>query len=185
MSNILQATDVNSVANRTLPAYIMLEKWADIGFFWQGELLLNELPRLSTSLGCVQSADVLVLTVRLAKEDGVLYLTYQVTGNLPVSCQRCLSPLVYDVSGVYRMALLRDEREVNKIGENDYVFLSELCDNNRLAVKDLLEDELLLTLPLSPRHENCQMLIDSVGEIDEEDVESHPFAVLARLKSTD
>ena len=34
----------------------------------------------------------------------------------------------------------------------------------KLPIKDLLEDELLLTLPLSPKHQDCDMPVQMLNE---------------------
>ena len=54
-----------------------------------------------------------------------------------------------------------------------------------LDLIELLEDELLLALPLVPRHEACpEPLPMSAGEVSEgeADDEPHPFAALAALR---
>jgi len=60
----------------------------------------------------------------------------------------------------------------------------EIVATVALDVAALIEDELLLTLPLAPRHEHCKLAIggsDDAGNIGKIDRES-PFDVLARLK---
>ena len=167
--------------NQTLPNNILLEKWADIGFHWQGEIAIDELPRLSEQTVDGGSLQALV---DLAKQDGVLWLSYQVTGAVSVGCQRCLESLSIDLSGEYRLALLNDESEIGLIDGAEYVLIDELGESARrlLPIKDLLEDELMLALPLSPRHKDCDMLVKSVGDEIEEEVQENPFAALAALK---
>ncbi|OOS23838.1 hypothetical protein B0681_09340 [Moraxella porci DSM 25326] len=167
--------------NQTLPNNILLEKWADIGFHWQGVIAIDELPRLSEQTVGGGSLHALV---DLAKQDGVLWLLYQVTGGVSVGCQRCLEPLSIDLSGEYRLALLNDESEIGLIDGAEYVLIDELGESARrlLPIKDLLEDELMLALPLSPRHEDCDMLVESAGDKIEEEVQENPFAALAALK---
>ena len=161
--------------NQTLPNNILLEKWADIGFHWQGVIAIDELPRLSEQTVDGGSWQALV---------GVLWLSYQVTGGVSVGCQRCLESLSIDLSGEYRLALLNDESEIGLIDGAEYVLIDELGESARrlLPIKDLLEDKLMLALPLSPRHKDCDMLVKSVGDEIEEEVQENPFAALAALK---
>lgn len=166
--------------NTNLPAHIGLEKWSNIGFSWQGQMNLAEFERLSADT----QADVpLEVAVDFGKKDGILWLSFVVGGSLSVMCQRCLSPLHVDVSGTYKMAILTSDEQIEQIAEQEYVLLSELGNPNLLPIKDLLEDELLLTLPLSARHEDCQMFTDSAGEEIAEEKANNPFAVLANLKA--
>ncbi|OPH40173.1 YceD family protein [Moraxella equi] len=169
----------------TLPQNIAFDKWADIGFTWQGDVPVTALPRLAGQV--IASDDLLSVALTLARQDKILWLTYDVKAMLSVACQRCLDPMPVDVSGNYRMAILESE---NKIGylealdeTADYVLLDEICPDDKkiLPVADMLEDELLLAIPLSPRHDDCDMHTDSVGDVADEPVEN-PFAVLGQLK---
>lgn len=182
-SNILMTmTQIHKFPDdQRLPNNILLEKWADNGFHWQGKVAIDELARLNEH---TMGAKPLQLAFDLAKKDGVLWLDYQVVGSTNVRCQRCLEPLEVDLSGEYRFALLTDESEIGLVDGAEYVLIDELGASARrlLPIKDLLEDELLLALPLSPRHADCEMLIDTVGDDIEEEVQENPFAALAALK---
>lgn len=171
--------------DQQMPANIVLDKWADIGFSWQGVAKLSEFGRLFEVVdkSIQQNAgDTLTIKVLLSKKNDVLWLEYQVEGVLWLACQRCLSPLDIDVSGEYILAILKDESEIGRVDGAEFVLVDEICSNDgrkMLPLRDLLEDELLLALPLSARHEDCQMLVD---ETDEQNVLDNPFAILATLK---
>ncbi|USZ14169.1 YceD family protein [Moraxella sp. FZFQ2102] len=167
--------------HQTLPNNILLEKWADIGFHWQGEIAISEMPRLSEQ---TVGAGALSVVADLQKTDGVLWLNYTVTGAVDVGCQRCLEPMSFDLSGAYRLALLQSEDEIAKTDGEEFVLIDELGESARrlLPIKELLEDELMLALPLSPRHDDCDLLIESVGDEIEEEESENPFAALAALK---
>lgn len=168
-------------ATGAMPANILLDKWADIGFAWQGVVHSSELARLSESLSADSALEV---SCRLEKVDGILWLSFEVAGALMLPCQRCLEALSIDVSGEYRTAILYRSADVSRIDDAEYLLVDELGEDTRkLPIRELLEDELMLALPLSPRHDDCQMLADSVGELAEEDeVQDNPFAALAALK---
>lgn len=166
--------------NTNLPAHIGLDKWSNIGFSWQGQMNLAEFERLSIDAQADAPLDV---AVDFGKKDGILWLSFVVEGGLSLACQRCLSPLKVELSGTYQMAILTSDEQIERIAEQEYVLLSELGNPNLLPIKDLLEDELLLALPLSARHNDCQMFTDSVGDAITEEKASNPFAVLANLKS--
>lgn len=95
------------------------------------------------------------------------------------SCQRCLQPLPLP------LAIDRNLRFVP--GEDAAAALDADSDDDVLALgpqldlRELVEDELLLALPLVPRHEVLcpEPLPFRAGEV--EPVE-HPFAALAALK---
>lgn len=94
------------------------------------------------------------------------------------SCQRCLQPVTLP------LAVDRELRFVP--GEDAAAALDADSDEDVLALepqldlRELLEDELLLALPLVPRHEVCpEPLPRSAGEAEPT---AHPFAALAALK---
>lgn len=162
-----------------LPANIGLEKYANIGFHWQGTLSVREFTRLSDD---VLDDVPLSLAVDFVRLDGILWLSFDVKAKLTLACQRCLLPVVVDVSGVYRVAILERQDQVNLVEDQEFVLLSELGNPAHLPIKDLLEDELILSLPLSPRHDDCELLTDSVGQVEQTESDN-PFAILASLKN--
>ncbi|MDO5652236.1 MAG: YceD family protein [Moraxella sp.] len=165
---------------KAMPSNINLEKWEDVGFLWNGELLVKELPRLASLVADNDGA--LIVSAKLNKQAGILWLVFDVQGALILTCQRCLDRMELDVSGEYRLAILHSDDEINRIDGAEYVLLDELGEDTRkmLPLKDLLEDELILLLPASPRHEDCQSLLGEMTEVAEE--QNNPFAVLADLK---
>ena len=56
--------------------------------------------------------------------------------------------------------------------------------SRQFDLRELVEDELLLTLPIVPKHEQCPALLPSAapGLAAEDVAPAHPFAALAALK---
>lgn len=171
--------------NKDLPVNILLEKWADIGFFWQGAVPVLSFERLSKNLNpaeqneCVKDLDI---KVNLQKKDGILWLSYEVAGCLMTLCQRCLEAMTIDVTGASRLAILFDVAQIEQVCDDEYVLVDELSPDAArkvLPLRDLLEDELLLALPLSLRHTDCDTPIEMAVY---EKIRQSPFAALAELK---
>ncbi|MCL1624056.1 YceD family protein [Moraxella sp. Tifton1] len=168
--------------NKDLPENIMLDKWADIGFAWSGTVPVSIFERLSSQKMSQEiGSQSLQVQVLLKKEQGILWLHFSITGGLAVTCQRCLDSMVIDVTDEYRLAILSDEQQIEQIQDAEYVLIEELGLGRVLPIKNMLEDELLLMLPLSPRHEACDLPIEMTQE-DGNDLEGHPFAALQALK---
>lgn len=111
-----------------------------------------------------------------------LHLT--AAARLPLSCQRCLQPLALDLDLARDFQFVADEDEAARLdGEVEHEVLVLSRD---LDLRDLLEDELLLDLPLVPRHEVCPLPLplplpaEAANGADE--AAPHPFAALAALK---
>ena len=105
-----------------------------------------------------------------------------------LDCQRCLQPMVVPVQVERRFLFVEGEDEAARLDEeldDDVLALTA-----RLDLRELVEDELLLALPLVPRHEVCPDLpaalhAPAAGQGEEASAEAaqpHPFAALAALR---
>lgn len=166
-----------------MPTNILLEKWADVGFVWSGQVAICEFSRLYQVLDKTHTQPNLTIQLTLTKKEGILWLSYDIQNHVQLACQRCLLPITVDLSGNYTLAILYNESQIASINNAEFVFLDEVCPDNRktLPIKDLLEDELLLRLPLSPRHKNCQLPI-TLQSFEPEEKADNPFLVLSQLK---
>lgn len=72
----------------------------------------------------------------------------QLHGELSTTCQRCLAPMTQQVELKWRWQLARNEAAAEQCEEECWV----LDDEQWLDVRTAIEDELLLSLPLAPRH---------------------------------
>lgn len=79
-------------------------------------------------------------------------IAVDLSGSVPLECQRCLGTV--DVPLVQRTELLlaRDEQELGRLDADSELEVA-LADRP-LDPLALVEDELLLTLPYAPRHED-------------------------------
>lgn len=106
--------------------------------------------------------------------------------TISMECQRCLDPVETPLAFERRFLFVDDEAAAARLDadqDDDVLVLSRSFD-----LLELVEDELLLALPLVPRHEACPkppVLSFEADEADEEpEVEErpNPFAALAALK---
>lgn len=173
-----------------LPNHVNLEKWEDAGYLWSGSIRPRDLKRMVDIVPEEYQDNSIELRCELKKQGQLLTLLMQFTGEVWVTCQRCLNPLNIDVTHDAELILLQHEEQQGLIDESDdYLLLEELLadqpENKKgdrlLPLKKLVEDELLLDVPLSAKHEDCDMAVDQVGEIIEEEAEN-TFAVLESLK---
>jgi len=142
-----------------------------------GEVPVAELLRLLDMLENPQG--ILSYTVQgSVDKQGNHWLDVSVAGQCQLRCQRCLKRLDYPIRIDSRL-LLCDQASLDALNEDDEAFDSILADE-QLNVLDLLEEEILLSLPIAPRHElgACQA---RDGE-NAHKGEKNPFAVLANLK---
>ncbi|MDP3700801.1 MAG: DUF177 domain-containing protein [Hylemonella sp.] len=115
---------------------------------------------------------------------GQVWLHLSARTSLPMTCQRCLGPadIPVVVERSFRFVASEKQAEVeDEEAEEDVLALVQ--DFN---LQELVEDELLMELPVVPRHELCPTEVKLV--VQDADFEAaqaekpHPFAVLAGLK---
>jgi uncharacterized protein len=103
-----------------------------------------------------------------------------------LECQRCLQPMAHalEVDGLFRFVAGEDEAaRLDEESEEDVLALPRA-----LRLDDLIEDELILALPIVPVHDTCPHPLSFSGEADtdlptpERVATAHPFAALAGLK---
>jgi len=108
------------------------------------------------------------------------FLKLRIEGPLRLTCQRCLGPMEFALDLSSRVMLVESEAPWPEDGQHGGLE-DETCDaieaSRELNLLPLLEEEILLALPIAPRHEACQppAVADSSGSVS-------PFAQLARLK---
>ena len=182
----LQASKLHVPASNTMPDNISLNKWEDTGFEWAGEIAPNAFERLVNVLNTEHEQANILLDAKLYRLNNVLHLAFTLTGEVWLTCQRCLQPIAVDLGDEYDIALLDNESQIRLIREEqDYLLLEEIVTEQSperlLPFKKLIEDEILLKTPMAPKHDDCEMSVEQFGEIPEEETEN-PFAALASLK---
>jgi DUF177 domain-containing protein len=136
-----------------------------------GALAISDLPRLA-EMGC--EAATLRYAVRGGDDaDGRAALTVEVSGALQLACQRCLGALELPVVVTSVLELADSEAEIDAADdERDRVLASKSMD-----VAALIEDEVILALPMIPMHASCE----TTATREAGDKRS-PFAALAGLQ---
>jgi uncharacterized protein len=155
-----------------------------------GQDLLSSYPRLMQETQGLGGGNVLSWSARgrvqqdaLGTDQVWLYVTAQVF--VPLTCQRCLLPAEVPVSVERSFRFVGSEAEAqaqDAEAEEDILALSD-----DFSLSDLIEDEVLMELPLIPKHEVCPVpvklaVVDADFEIAQSE-RQQPFAVLGQLKS--
>ena len=153
----------------------------------EGSLDPSALPRFADSVLPGAGAESAVVwsargELRAVKGGGPaqLWLHLQARTQVRLLCQRCLQPLDQNQAVHRSFLFVADEDEASRLDEEideDVLVLPRVFD-----VLQLLEDELILALPIVPRHEACPVPLFEPFSVDEEAVAPHPFAALAALR---
>jgi uncharacterized protein len=103
-----------------------------------------------------------------------------VQGLINLRCQRCLGKYAHALELQADLLLAQDENELARLDEDESVDCILATAN--MDVLALIEDEIILSLPLSPRHGESECAIDKPDSDDA--AEERPlFAALAALKN--
>ena len=125
----------------------------------------------------------------VAGGEAEIWLELQAQAPVWLSCQRCLQPFSEELSLTRRLRFVRGEAQAEALDaeiDDDVLALTRSLD-----LRELVEDELLLALPLVPRHEQCPQPLPMGAEADDavDATEGHapaerrnPFEALKALK---
>jgi len=156
------------------------EAEADIDF----AVPLAELPRLRAQLADVAGEVHGRVYFRRVASIAVAELT--LSGTARLVCQRCLGALDVGVQADTSVGLIASEADVNSVPEE---FEPVLAPEGRISVGELVEEELLLTLPIVPLHAGTDGGATCVAagaprletNARDEDKTQRPFEQLAEL----
>lgn len=114
-----------------------------------------------------------------------IWLRLRAETGLPLTCQRCLGEVKVPLSVDRMFRFVADEATAaaqDDASEEDVLALSKGFD-----LCELVEDELLMELPVAPRHGVCpEPVILAVADADfveADESTAHPFAALEKLKT--
>ena len=116
----------------------------------EGRLGMQSLPRLAQS-GCSAAALDFVLTGEV-NERGRPGLKLAVDGRVRLECQRCLGSLEFPLHLAARLELASNEAEITAADDD----VERVIAGRDMSVAALVEDEVLLALPMVPKHEQCR-----------------------------
>ena len=110
-----------------------------------------------------------------------VWLHLQADADVVLQCQRCLLPLDEAVRVDRHFRFVADEDTAAAM--DDEMEDEVLALPKSLNLRDLVEDEMLLALPLVPRHDVCPETVPlQFGDLEEVEEKSNPFASLALLR---
>lgn len=145
----------------------------------EGEWPLASFPRLTGLLASDEG------TVRYRIEFGrdaleVPFARVDVDAGLPLTCQRSLQVFVQPVQVEQMLGLIRDEGEEAGLPPGYEPLL--VPEDGRIVPQSLVEDELILAVPVVPIAPGSEAVERDWPVTAEEAEEANPFAALSALK---
>jgi uncharacterized protein len=151
-----------------------------------GDWPLAGFTRLADSLFAAPEGSVAWLAqgeqVPVAGADPELWIRLQATAPVVLQCQRCLKATPHQLQVDRRIRFAYSEAEAEKLDENSEDDVLALTP--RLNLHELVEDELILALPIVARHEGpCPEPLPLPADVlEDEPAAPNPFAALAALR---
>ena len=141
-----------------------------------GRLHLDTLPRL-------RAAGEAEVQLRVSDDgSGRVIVRGRVKAQLTLTCQRCLGPVTRALTTEFKLVWVHSDAQAAALPPEPYEPL--LSASGRVKVSELLEDELLLALPIVAVHatpEECSELGQRPASRPAETT-ANPFAVLGASK---
>ena len=148
--------------------------------YFEGQILVGELPRLCELLASDQG-EIAVKFEFLNSDYAKPMVSGKIQAGLQVECQRCLGSMLNELDLDFELLIdaaddiVRESRLDTLYSEEGYIDIFEL-----------VEDEIILALPLVAMHENdtCNEHWQAAEKTQQPAVRENPFSVLKNLKTT-
>ena len=147
---------------------------------FEGQTPLSEMARLQGLVADTEGQCRFALEFGRDEILQVSYVELTIDTALPLICQRTMQRFLLPVSMVQRLGLIRNEDEESSLPE-DYEALLVPEDGN-LRPLDLVEDELVLMVPVVPLSPGSEAVERDWPATEDELDKANPFAALAALK---
>lgn len=148
----------------------------------QGQLAVKDAPRLAGQL----ADDTGALHYRfsgLVDELGRPAARLELQGRVLARCDRCGGPVEVAIDERPQFFFVADEEELDKL-PIDQSPEEPLLGSRRFDLAALVEDQAILALPISPRHDDCALRGQPEAEQGLDGETHRPFEALAALKKT-
>ena len=149
----------------------------------RGMVRVAELARLAAA--AMSGDQQLAVELSFDREGRTDIVRGTIRGEVLLQCQRCLGGMSVPVDIELALALLHSEAEVAGLTAD---LEPAIVPSHTISLHDLVEDEVLLVLPIVALHDGDDCAID-VAQIEDEALPDeqqtarpNPFAVLAGLK---
>jgi len=171
-----------AIMSVTLPESVDAWRMVSARRSFEGTLPIATMSRLSEMLA--SSDGLLQFELDFGRDElGISYVDVRARASLALVCQRTLEPFVLPVAVDTRLGLIRQERDEAGLPPDCEPLL--VAEDGRLNPAVVIEDELLLALPLIPINPDSSLPDEVTGHDPDPAGEGHsesPFAVLRELK---
>jgi uncharacterized protein len=168
------------MSERMLPEHIDPFRYAEQGLGLSGVINTTDMHRLKAGISL--HTDKIAVDLQFGvDEQGLTFLKGHLKTMLVLQCQRCMQPFNYEILSDFLLGIVKSLDEVNTLPEH---YEPAVTKEGQLVLRELIEDELILNLPIIPRHEpdDCTVKVTQAEAGWEQGKAENPFRVLRSLK---
>lgn len=167
-----------------LPEEIHPLRHAQDGLKLVGKLHTHNMLRLGYALHNMQGAIANIDMIFDVDKENLPYLQGKFISSLTFICERCMHVMSLTITAECLLALIQNEYEIKALSKQYEPWLIKI--NEPMKLDYLVEDELILALPLVPKHNFDCLSMDAWHSLAEETERitnfTSPFAILSALK---
>jgi uncharacterized protein len=157
--------------------WLKLLKFAKKNLSVTDELSIIDLPRIN-GIAHNKSDKIKVNYSFYVENKTTPCLDGEISLNIYLTCQRCLEELPFSLDLSFSMAFVKNENQAEELSKHLEIYLFE---DKELSLIDLISDEILLSIPMAPKH-NLDCLSSFKENNNYEQVKEKPFAILKNIK---
>lgn len=167
-----------------LPQYIDPLHLADKRSVLKGALALKVFGRLSDML--FDTDGNVVIDLFFSREGRLAKIEGKIETHLQLVCQNCLQSVDWPVQTEVRLGIVNSLEQVDRLPPG---FEPLFVEEEKMLLQDIIEDELLLSLPQYPKHpEPCTVQESGSRRSEQPEAalerrQDNPFSILTHLKN--
>jgi uncharacterized protein len=166
-----------------LPTAVDAYRFAENGVHLHGTMSVQAMSRLVPTM-ISPDGDVEV-DVQFGIDEKIRFIKGWVKAHLNVQCQRCLELFAFEIISDFVFVIVRTDADAKKLPQR---FDPVMIKNDSLNISDMVEEELIINLPLVPMHAeaDCKVKLPIVVMEDPQGAtlakKANPFKVIESLK---
>ncbi len=165
-----------------LPHKVDPFRFAENEISLEGMLPIKDMERLRSSLSS-DEGDVKVSVVFGMDEQKICFMRGHYNATVKLQCQRCMETFENEISGDLLFGIVTSESAIDELPKG---YDGIVVEDGSLIIQDVIEDELIIGLPIVPMHssQNCKLALPLVIESAEqaETKKESPFKVIELLR---
>lgn len=145
------------MSEKLIPEHIDPFRFAEQGITIAGVVNVVDMRRLADLLWSTEGRVKVDFHFKLDAQR-IPILTGSVQTSLVLQCQRCMEPFTYEIMSSFCLGIVRTLKEADSLPK---AYEPALVLANVLALRELVEDEIILNLPIIPKHAvgECSVLL--------------------------